>query len=103
MPLLSRFSLFYLRRLLPRIGSLLSGVVGPYEYLRDSVQTFFDQRELAERMERIGFINVRYFNLTGGIAALHLGEKMGADDQMRDARYEQHSRVAGPVVRLGEG
>jgi len=27
-------------------------------------------------MRRVGLANVRYFNLTGGIAALHLGEKM---------------------------
>jgi demethylmenaquinone methyltransferase/2-methoxy-6-polyprenyl-1,4-benzoquinol methylase len=74
-PVFSRLFLFYFKTILPRIGTFVSGVPGPYQYLHDSVRTYFRQTELAAMMSRVGFENVRYFNLTGGIAALHLGEK----------------------------
>lgn len=75
LPIFRHVFLFYFRNLLPRIGNWISGVPGPYDYLRDSVQAFLNQRELARLMEAVGFTAVRYINLTGGIAALHLGEK----------------------------
>jgi demethylmenaquinone methyltransferase/2-methoxy-6-polyprenyl-1,4-benzoquinol methylase len=54
---------------------LISGVRGPYQYLPDSVSQFPDQESLAVAITAAGFANVRYRNLTGGVAALHLGEK----------------------------
>jgi demethylmenaquinone methyltransferase/2-methoxy-6-polyprenyl-1,4-benzoquinol methylase len=65
----------YFRRVLPRVGSWISGVEGPYQYLPDSVLRFPDQEALAELLRQEGFRNVRYRNFTGGVAALHLGEK----------------------------
>jgi demethylmenaquinone methyltransferase / 2-methoxy-6-polyprenyl-1,4-benzoquinol methylase len=64
---------FYFKRVLPRIGGLVSGSRGAYEYLPDSVARFPDQVRLAELMREIGFAQVAYQNLTGGIAALHTG------------------------------
>jgi len=66
---------FYFTRILPRIGGLVSGSRGAYEYLPDSVRGFPPQKELAALMENKGFVNVRFRNLTGGIAAIHIGEK----------------------------
>jgi len=66
---------FYFRRLLPRIGTLISGVPGPYRYLPDSVKRFPDQESLLGLMRQAGFKNVRYKNFFIGAAALHLGEK----------------------------
>lgn len=66
---------FYFRRLLPRLGAWISGVQGPYQYLPDSVLRFPGQEGLAGLMSEEGFRNVRYRNFTGGVAALHLGEK----------------------------
>ncbi|HJR08544.1 MAG TPA: bifunctional demethylmenaquinone methyltransferase/2-methoxy-6-polyprenyl-1,4-benzoquinol methylase UbiE [Pyrinomonadaceae bacterium] len=66
---------FYFSRVLPRIGGLVSGERGAYEYLPDSVSRFPDQRRLAELMREVGFEEVSYQNLTGGIAALHLGTR----------------------------
>jgi demethylmenaquinone methyltransferase/2-methoxy-6-polyprenyl-1,4-benzoquinol methylase len=74
-PVFSQLFGFYFKHLLPRIGTLISGVNGPYQYLHDSVQSFPDQEQLAALMRQVGFANVTYHNLTGGIAALHLGEK----------------------------
>ena len=66
---------FYFRRILPRLGTLISGVAGPYQYLPDSVARFPDQEELAEALRETGFANVRYRDFAGGVAALHLAQK----------------------------
>jgi demethylmenaquinone methyltransferase/2-methoxy-6-polyprenyl-1,4-benzoquinol methylase len=66
---------FYFWRVLPRIGGFLSGSRGAYEYLPDSVSRFPDQRRLAELMRGVGFEPVEFENLTGGIAALHVGTR----------------------------
>jgi demethylmenaquinone methyltransferase/2-methoxy-6-polyprenyl-1,4-benzoquinol methylase len=66
---------FYFYHILPRIGSLISGSDCAYHYLPASVRAFPDQKRLAEMMRGVGYANVRYHNLTGGVAALHLGER----------------------------
>ena len=68
----------YFQHVLPRIGSWISGTEGPYQYLPASVKRFPDQEELAAAFRAAGFISVRYRNFTGGVAALHLGEKGAA-------------------------
>jgi demethylmenaquinone methyltransferase/2-methoxy-6-polyprenyl-1,4-benzoquinol methylase len=67
---------FYFRRVLPRIGAWISGVEGPYRYLPDSVAQFPDQDALVQKLQEAGFHKVRYVNFTGGVAALHVGEKV---------------------------
>ncbi|MBX3296996.1 MAG: bifunctional demethylmenaquinone methyltransferase/2-methoxy-6-polyprenyl-1,4-benzoquinol methylase UbiE [Acidobacteria bacterium] len=64
---------FYFTRVLPRIGGIVSGDRGAYEYLPDSVSKFPDQKALAALMRDCGFDDVEYRNLTGGIAAIHTG------------------------------
>jgi demethylmenaquinone methyltransferase/2-methoxy-6-polyprenyl-1,4-benzoquinol methylase len=66
---------FYFTTILPRIGGIVSGSRGAYEYLPDSVSKFPDQSGLAAMMRQIGFSDVEYKNLTGGIAAIHSGTK----------------------------
>jgi demethylmenaquinone methyltransferase / 2-methoxy-6-polyprenyl-1,4-benzoquinol methylase len=66
---------FYFHHILPRIGALISGSRSAYTYLPKSVSNFPDQKRLAALMREVGFVNVRYHNLSGGIAALHLGER----------------------------
>jgi demethylmenaquinone methyltransferase/2-methoxy-6-polyprenyl-1,4-benzoquinol methylase len=60
-------------------GGLVSGSRSAYEYLPDSVSRFPDQEELAAMMKAAGFAEVSYQNLTGGIAALHLGTRPQLD------------------------
>ncbi len=67
---------FYFRRVLPRIGAWISGVDGPYRYLPDSVAQFPEQEVLAQKLRAAGFHKVNYVNFTGGVAALHVGEKI---------------------------
>jgi len=74
-PVIGPLFRLYFRRILPRIGTLISGVAGPYQYLPDSVSRFPDQLALAQMMRDTGYINVRYRNFSLGAAALHLGQK----------------------------
>jgi demethylmenaquinone methyltransferase/2-methoxy-6-polyprenyl-1,4-benzoquinol methylase len=66
---------FYFSHILPRIGGVVSGSRGAYEYLPNSVSKFPNQKNLAAMMREIGFSDVEYKNLTGGVAALHSGTK----------------------------
>jgi len=66
---------FYFHHVLPHLGALISGQNSAYRYLPTSVRRFPPQRELAAMMESVGFKNVGYRNLSGGIAALHWGMK----------------------------
>jgi demethylmenaquinone methyltransferase/2-methoxy-6-polyprenyl-1,4-benzoquinol methylase len=68
------FSLYF-RRILPLMGGLISGSLSAYTYLPASVSTFPDQEQLALLMQNCGFEQVSFENLTGGIAALHLGQR----------------------------
>jgi demethylmenaquinone methyltransferase/2-methoxy-6-polyprenyl-1,4-benzoquinol methylase len=72
-PVLRQAFGFYFRYILPRVGGVISGDAAAYQYLHDSVVKFPNQNELKELMRGIGFQNVDYQNLSGGIAALHWG------------------------------
>ena len=63
----------YSRRVLPWIGGMVSGNPDAYAYLPDSVRKFPSLEELADGMRRVGFGEVSYEYMTGGIVALHLG------------------------------
>src|SRR5689334_8929567 len=65
----------YFTKVLPLMGGLISGSHYAYSYLPASVQKFPDQKELSLLMQRAGFDRVQFENLTGGIAALHLGRQ----------------------------
>jgi len=66
---------FYFLRVLPEIGSRISRHRHAYRYLQDSVSQFPDQARLSELMLESGFVKISYENLTGGIAAIHIGNK----------------------------
>jgi demethylmenaquinone methyltransferase/2-methoxy-6-polyprenyl-1,4-benzoquinol methylase len=66
---------WYSSTLLPRLGGWISGDPGAYAYLPDSIKSFPDQNALLRELEKAGFEKVTWKNLTGGIAALHLGCK----------------------------
>lgn len=72
-PLLRPLFGFYFTKLLPLLGGMISGSRHAYQYLPDSVSRFPNQEELAQKMAAAGFVNVSYRNLSGGIAALHVG------------------------------
>lgn len=76
---------FYFRKVLPRIGALLSGVRGPYQYLPASVQKFPAPQQMLERMEAAGFIDASWTPYTFGIAGLYRGKKQSAVSTQQSA------------------
>lgn len=68
---------FYLARVLPRIGGLVSGDRQAYEYLAATIRDFPLAGELAEELRASGFDGVEYSALSGGIVYLHQGRKAG--------------------------
>jgi demethylmenaquinone methyltransferase / 2-methoxy-6-polyprenyl-1,4-benzoquinol methylase len=72
-PLASFYSLWF-DRLVPVIGSL-AGDPDAYSYLPDSVRTFPEPRSLAAMMDTVGFTEIRWLLLAGGIIAIHSGSK----------------------------
>jgi demethylmenaquinone methyltransferase/2-methoxy-6-polyprenyl-1,4-benzoquinol methylase len=66
---------FYFRSVLPRAGTLISGIKGPYAYLPASVERFPKPNEMLERMRRAGFREVSWTPYTFGIAGLYCGIK----------------------------
>jgi demethylmenaquinone methyltransferase/2-methoxy-6-polyprenyl-1,4-benzoquinol methylase len=75
--LFRKIYLWYFHRVLPVIGGLVSGNRAAYAYLPASVSEFPPPRELSTRMEEAGFRSVTYRLFTGGIVAIHKGEKAG--------------------------
>jgi demethylmenaquinone methyltransferase / 2-methoxy-6-polyprenyl-1,4-benzoquinol methylase len=65
----------YFFNVLPRVGAALSHHTHAYTYLPESVSQFPDQASLAAIFTVCGFDKIGYVNLTGGIAAIHWGEK----------------------------
>jgi demethylmenaquinone methyltransferase/2-methoxy-6-polyprenyl-1,4-benzoquinol methylase len=76
-PVLRSIFTLYFSKILPLLGGFISGSRGAYQYLPDSVKRFPDQKALAGLMSEAGFIDVKFENLTGGIAALHFGRRPG--------------------------
>jgi demethylmenaquinone methyltransferase / 2-methoxy-6-polyprenyl-1,4-benzoquinol methylase len=65
----------YFKQILPRVGTMLSGVRGPYAYLPNSVERFPDPQEMLTRMRRAGFREASWTPYTFGIAGLYRGKK----------------------------
>ena len=66
---------WYLGTVLPALASVASSNTPAYGYLAESIRDWPDQRELARVIQRAGWRNVAYRNLTGGIVALHRARK----------------------------
>ena len=73
--LMGKLYAFYFRRVLPAVGSLISGVSGPYRYLPSSVQRFPAPPELLQTMESVGFEQVSWTPYSFGIAGLYRAVK----------------------------
>lgn len=65
----------YSFHILPKIGELVAHDSESYRYLAESIRMHPDQETLKSMMDDAGFENTTYFNLTGGIVALHRGYK----------------------------
>jgi len=61
---------------IPIIGRFVVGNSEPYKYLVESIENFYNQKELLELIYKNGFSKVEYRNLSNGISAIHSGWKI---------------------------
>ena len=66
----------YSFNVIPEMGKLIAGDRDSYQYLVESIRKFPDQDTFATMIRTAGFGNVKYRNLSMGIAALHSGWKI---------------------------
>ena len=74
--LIGKLYAFYFRRILPAIGSRISGTSGPYAYLPSSVHRFPPPNEMLAQMQEVGFGEVSWQPYSLGIAGLYRGVKV---------------------------
>ena len=74
-PVMRHLHQFYLLRVLPTIGWLISGDRETYRYLPRSIMEFQSAEELKAVMEKAGLERVHFHFLTWGVVALHIGTK----------------------------
>lgn len=67
---------WYSFNVLPKLGARIAGDAASYQYLAESIRMHPPQEELKTMFESAGFQRVQYFNLTGGIVAVHLGYRI---------------------------
>jgi len=65
----------YSFKLLPKIGEIVANDADSYRYLAESIRMHPGQEELKKMMEEAGLEKVEYFNMTGGVVAVHRGYK----------------------------
>jgi demethylmenaquinone methyltransferase / 2-methoxy-6-polyprenyl-1,4-benzoquinol methylase len=70
------FYRIYFKQVLPRVGTVLSGVRGPYAYLPKSVERFPSPDEMLLRMKNAGFADPSFTPYTFGIAGLYRAKKL---------------------------
>jgi demethylmenaquinone methyltransferase / 2-methoxy-6-polyprenyl-1,4-benzoquinol methylase len=70
-PLLQPLYDLYSFQIVPLLGQIVTGDREAYAYLVESIRRFPRQSELSEMIARAGLDQVRFRNLTGGVAALH--------------------------------
>ena len=61
---------------IPLIGKLIVGSDKPYKYLVESIEKFYDQKQLLKIMHNNGFSNIEFRNVSNGISAIHSGWKI---------------------------
>ena len=65
----------YSFKIIPKLGKLFANDEGSYKYLAESIRVHPDQEALKQMVQKAGLLNVEYINMSGGIAAIHMGIK----------------------------
>jgi len=65
----------YSFKILPALGKIVANDADSYKYLAESIRMHPDQETLKGMMQDAGLDDCRYYNLSGGIVALHTGYK----------------------------
>ena len=75
-PLLRKLYDNYSFNVIPGLGQVVTGDRDSYQYLVESIRQFPDQETFADMIRTAGFGQVKYQNLTQGIAAIHSGWRL---------------------------
>jgi len=75
-PILDALYDFHSFEVIPRLGRAVAGDEASYRYLVESIRKFPKQEAFAAMIRAAGFEQVKFRNLTGGIAAIHSGWKL---------------------------
>jgi demethylmenaquinone methyltransferase/2-methoxy-6-polyprenyl-1,4-benzoquinol methylase len=75
-PMMQKAYDLYSFNVIPRMGQVIAGDRDSYQYLVESIRNFPDQETFADMIRAAGFEQVKYRNLTMGVAALHSGWKL---------------------------
>ncbi|MDA3938911.1 MAG: bifunctional demethylmenaquinone methyltransferase/2-methoxy-6-polyprenyl-1,4-benzoquinol methylase UbiE [Spirochaetia bacterium] len=78
---MSPFINFYLLKIIPILGSLISGNKSAYTYLPETTKAFKTAEEIKEIMIKTGFQKVSYRKYMFGTIAIHWGEKKRGKDE----------------------
>ncbi len=74
-PLIKNFYNLY-SKTIPFFGSIFNQNPKPYEYLVKSIEDFFSQEEIIQKLSNAGFKNISVKNIFGGIASIHYAWKL---------------------------
>ena len=74
-PVLGKLYDTYSFKLLPVMGKLVANDADSYRYLAESIRMHPDQESLKQMMVEAGFSRCDFYNMTGGVVALHRGFK----------------------------
>lgn len=85
----------YFKQVLPRVGTVISGVRGPYAYLPESVERFPSPDQMLRRMQNAGLREATWTPYTFGIAGLYRGRKTA------ERNFLARSAGAGPNSSTG--
>ena len=66
----------YKKNIIPWFGEKIAKNKDAYRYLEESIDLFPSQLELQKKLNQIGFIEVKYFNMFNGIVSVHKGFKV---------------------------
>jgi demethylmenaquinone methyltransferase/2-methoxy-6-polyprenyl-1,4-benzoquinol methylase len=75
LPGLDKLYDIYSFSVLPVLGRIVAGDADSYRYLAESIRRHPDQKTLLGMMQTAGLEDCRYHNLSGGIVAVHVGQR----------------------------
>ncbi|AEF94442.1 Ubiquinone/menaquinone biosynthesis methyltransferase ubiE [Desulfotomaculum nigrificans CO-1-SRB] len=74
-PIFKQLYYLYFDHLVPILGKLGIGKDGPYQWLPNSLKMFPHQSVIKDMFTEVGLTDATYYELTGGIVAVHVGTK----------------------------
>ncbi|PWU68637.1 demethylmenaquinone methyltransferase [Gracilibacillus dipsosauri] len=75
-PVYRQLYYFYFKNIMPLFGKVFAKSYQEYVWLHESAKDFPGKEELKKLFEKAGLSNIKIKSYTGGVAAMHMGEKI---------------------------